>query len=308
MYSKALAFAVFPPEQTSSRTSIALDYVIATPAHRFVVVHYHILKNAGTTIEFVLNREFGEDFARLHGSDAGSILGPAHAEAFLAEHPPVRALSSHHLTYPKPQVSQLVVFDICFLRDPIDRLASFYQHLQRSDMDEELSPLAARSDLRSFVKVLVRNHPHLANDAQVNRLAKAGAYTRPPNESDLEKASAIVREASVPGVVDLFDESCVAAEYALAPAFPGIQLHYVKRNVSPESEPKTADLRTALGKHLFSQLQEMNRLDRELVDRARAEVRHRYHLVPDHEERLRDFRDRCALTQLAEGADWTAGA
>jgi hypothetical protein len=52
----------------------------------------------------------------------------------------------------------------------------------------------------------------------------------------------------------------------------------------------------------------MNRLDRELVDGARAEILRRYQLVPDREERLRDFRDRCALAQLAEGAAWTAGA
>jgi hypothetical protein len=201
-----------------------------------------------------------------------------------------------------------VVFDICFLRDPIERLGSIYRHLQRSEMDEDLSRLAACSDLRSFVKVLARNHPHLANDAQVNRLANAGAYTRPPNRDDLEKAKEIVRQASVPGVVDLFDESCVAAEYALAPAFPGIQLHYVKQNVSPESKRNDGDLLAALGRQLFSQLREMNRLDRELVDGARAEILRRYQLVPDREERLRDFRDRCALAQLAEGAAWTAGA
>ena len=308
MHSKALDFAILPREQTSSHTSAAPDYVVATPAPRFVLIHYHILKNAGTTIESILSREFGDEFARLHGSEAGSILSPAHAEAFLAEHPPVRALSSHHLTYPKPQASQIIVFDICFFRDPLQRLASFYQHLQRSEMDEELSAVAARSDLRSFLKVLVRNHPHLANDAQVNRVANAGAYTRPPSPNDLEKASEIVRHASVPGVVDLFDESCVAAEYALAPAFPGIQLHYVKRNVSPDSDGRPNDPRAALGKHLFSQLQEMNRLDRELVDQARAEVLRRYHLVPDREERLRDFRERCALAQLAEGAAWTTSA
>ena len=308
MYSKALDFAILPGEQTSSRTSSGHDYVMVTPAPRFVIIHYHILKNAGTTIESILNREFGDDFARLHGADAGSILNPGHAEAFLVGHPPVRALSSHHLTYPKPQSSPIVVFDVCFLRDPVQRLVSFYQHLQRSGMDDELSLVAARSDLRSFLKVLARNHPHLANDAQVNRLANAGAYTRPPNPGDLDKASAIVREASVPGVVDLFDQSCTAAEYVLAPAFPGIQLHYVKRNVNPESERVAADPRAALGKTLFGELQEMNRLDRELVDLARAEVLRRYQLVPDREERLRDFRDRCALAQLAERAAWTAGA
>jgi hypothetical protein len=31
---------------------------------RFVILHYHIFKNAGSTIEEILERSFGEGFAR----------------------------------------------------------------------------------------------------------------------------------------------------------------------------------------------------------------------------------------------------
>jgi hypothetical protein len=106
---------------------------------------------------------------------------------------------------------------------------------------------------------------------------------------------------SVAGVVDLFDESLVAAEYFLCPAFPAIQLEYVSQNVGPkDSEP----FREAVGARIYELLKKMNQLDAELVSQARAEVRRRFELVPDAPERLAAFRRRSA--GLAE-AGVTAG-
>jgi hypothetical protein len=53
-------------------------------------------------------------------------------------------------------------------------------------------------------------------DVQVNVLANAWAYTRPPDSGDLAAALKVAREMSVIGVVELFDESLVAAEYFFA--------------------------------------------------------------------------------------------
>jgi len=38
-----------------------LDFTLEVPRPRFVVVHYHFFKNAGSTIESILEREFGEE-------------------------------------------------------------------------------------------------------------------------------------------------------------------------------------------------------------------------------------------------------
>jgi hypothetical protein len=57
--------------------------------------------------------------------------------------------------------------------------------------------------------------PHQVSDVQVTQLARAGAFTRPANERDLEQAAAIVRQMAVPGLVEAFDDSLVGAEYYL---------------------------------------------------------------------------------------------
>src|ERR1700742_4745392 len=107
------------------------NVIIEVPRHRFVIVHYHIFKNGGTTIESVLQREFADGFVSLHGPSADSVLDANDLTRFLDEHPDIRAVSSHHLRYPKPENRGWVVFDCCFLRHPLTRLASVYSWFRR---------------------------------------------------------------------------------------------------------------------------------------------------------------------------------
>lgn len=269
----------------------APEYVLPVSPARFVVLHYHILKNAGSTVEYALRRAFGERFATLHGPNASSKLHGQDVASFLLSHPEITAISSHHMKYPKPVAPGVVVFDLCVLREPLDRLWSMYKHFRRADPVDDLSRKAKEMDLRAFFGFLLEHNPHLVNDVQVNVLANGGTYTRPPDSADLAAALKVARETSVVGVVELFDESLVAAEYFLRPAFPTIRLEYVSQNVSPGAG---FQLREKVGDAIYQQLQEMNRLDGELVSWASGEVRRRFGLIPDAPARLVAYRGRCA--------------
>ena len=50
------------------------DFTLDVPRPRFVVVHYHFFKNAGSTIESILEREFAGEFATLHGLTAVNVF------------------------------------------------------------------------------------------------------------------------------------------------------------------------------------------------------------------------------------------
>ncbi|MBZ5591251.1 MAG: hypothetical protein LAP39_03380 [Acidobacteriia bacterium] len=281
------------PENTAAR-----EYILPVSPARFVVLHYHIFKNAGSTVEYALQRTFGNRFATLHGPDANAILSSGDVAPFLLNHPKIVAISSHHLKYPKPVAPGIIVFDLCMLREPLDRLWSMYQHFRRADPVDDLSRKAQEMDARSFFDFLLENHPHLVNDVQVNVLANGAAYTRPPDSVDLAAALKVAREMSAIGVVDLFDESLVAAEYFLCPAFPGIRLEYVKQNVSPPRGPEER-FREAVGDCIYQQLSKMNQLDAELVSWATGEVRRRFDLAPNALERLAAFRERCEELRAA---------
>jgi len=273
------------------------------PRTRYVIVHYHIFKNAGSTIEHILQREFAEQFATLHGSDPDATLDAADLEEFLQQHPRLAAVSSHHLRYPKPPSRQTVFFDCCFLRDPIARLYSCYNHYRRSGEDSLYARWAQSCNAREFAMRLIDDAPHLVSEVQVTQLANAGAFTRPADARDLDHASAVIREMAVPGLVEMFDESMVVAEYFLRPAFPLLRLDYVPQNLGDSGQrakPESREYWEGLwGQDLYALLQRMNEMDLELVRRAKREVLRRLERIPQAADKLADLRSRCA--RLASG-------
>lgn len=265
---------------------------------RYVIVHYHIFKNAGTTIERVLEREFQQRFATVHGGPPESDLDEIDLSSFVELHPEITAVSSHHFRYPKPRCRHTVFFDCCFLRDPIARLVSCYKHFRRSDSNDICSRWARSSSPREFVTRLIEEAPHQVSDVQVNQLANAGAFVRPADEHDLDRAIEVVRDMAFPGLVEMFDESMVVAEYCMRPAFPTLRLEYVSENVSDTAQQGPAKApeywEDFWGRRLYERLLRMNRLDMQLVRRMKSEIVRRLDMVPQAAERLADFRERCA--------------
>jgi hypothetical protein len=275
---------------------------------RFVVVHYHILKNGGSTIESVLKREFGPGFSPFDKERADSVLDETELTDFLAARPDISAISSHHLRYPKPAIRNTVIFDCCFLRHPMDRLQSLYTWARRTSSSDPLSRLARNEGAREFMRCLLHEFPHMVSNVQVTLLASGGAFTRPANEKDLDVASSILREMAIPGLVELFDQSLIAAEYFLRPAFPRIQLHYQPQNVSrPEEQLRVGreeELENKLcalwGESTWGDLCRLNEFDLELYNRARKEVERRFFLVPGLSAKTADFEARCVRKHAPE--------
>jgi len=283
---------------------MAWDKVVPVPRMRYVVVHYHIFKNGGSTVESILEREFSGGFARLHGPEADSTLVDSDLAEFLHGHAEVTAVSSHHLRYPKPAIARTVLFDCCFLRHPLARLHSYYSYLNRIQAADPFSRRARSENVREFLEQLIDAVPHQVSDVQVNLMANGGAFTRPASRQDLKQATEMLRQMALPGVVEMFDESLVAAEYFLRPAFPTIRLEYVAQNVTRSSPSENGDLRAELiglwGEKLYEKLARLNQMDLELFRRAQTEIQRRLDLVPRRRERLAEFRSRCAELKAAE--------
>jgi hypothetical protein len=291
--------------------AMRLDATLTSTNPRFVIVHYHIFKNGGSTIEAILEREFGRGFATLHDTKASATLNGRQVASFLQRHPHISAISSHHLRYPKPAVRHTIVFDCCFLRHPLERLDSVYHYLRSIAALESSSHRAQQMTAREFLRRLANESPHMVSDVQVTQLACAGAFTRPAHAEDLERASAILSDMAVPGLVEMFDESLVAAEYFLRPAFPGVRLECVAKNVSRRSVPAVSSsardrqerLVDAWGADLYEDLLRLNQLDLELFRRAQKEIGRRIALVPQSGHRLTEFRTRCSQLQVAASPD-----
>jgi hypothetical protein len=142
----------------------------------------------------------------------------------------------------------------------------------------------------------VDESPHLVSNVQVLQLARSGRFTRPAGEEDLSRAIEAVRKMAIPGVVDLFDASLVAAEYFLRPAFPQINLHYTRQNVTAgrvETTHREKRYRELWGSAVYEDVFALNQFDLQLHAATVAEVYGRMAVVPQAQERMDDFRSRC---------------
>ncbi len=262
---------------------MSVEHTIDIPERRFIVIHYHIFKNGGTTIESILRREFSGRFATVHGPSDDSVLYGEDLAEFLRQHPNVSAVSSHHLRYPKPVVPGWVMFDCCFLRHPLLRLVSLYHHFRRTNSSNPLCHRARSEAPREFMEQVLCDSPNMVSNVQVTQLASAGAFTRPANDRDLERANQVFCDMAVPGIVELFTESLAAAEYFLRPAFPTLRLHHIPLNVSPSVRTHPRD-----GAH---------QMEETLIDlwgeNLYSALQRRISLLPDLHERLVEFKARC---------------
>lgn len=273
---------------------------------RFVALHYHIFKNAGSTIESLFERSFGPGLGRFESADRGGQLSSDQLLSYLEAHPELKAVSSHQLRYPKPHAPGYVFFDVCFLRDPIDRIGSMYSYFRKGVSDDDpLCRLAHENSLGAFVARLIAGYPHMVNNVQVNMLATDGAYCRPPGRHDLERALQTLHDMSFPGVVDCFDQSVMAGQYYWRPIFPEFQIAACPANVSSHHgstlQQRLHGLRQSCERRVFRELVALNELDLELLRQARREVHRRERLVPEHELRMRQLRE--GQQRLGPGED-----
>jgi hypothetical protein len=208
----------------------------------------------------------------------------------------VQALSSHQIHYPVPAAPGYIFFDMCFLRDPIDRLRSTYDYFrQRPAAGDPLSDAANSLGFGEFFRSLLERFPEQVDNPQVNLLANGGA-DRETVPEDLGPAMKRMIQTSFLGVVDCFDQSMIAGQSLLSAVFPSLECSYQPANVSRGFGGTMASRRIqfqeACGRAVYAELLRQNALDCRLIRAARAEVRRRFATVPDGASQLTALKER----------------
>lgn len=236
-----------------------------------VLVHYHIYKNAGSSIARLLRECFGDCWTTFEGASASDIIDSARLKDFLNAHPHIRAVSSH---LARPPIPMLSVRPLLMLRHPIDRARSVYYFACRdaSQPDHEIASNGSFSDYVNFyleqddAGVVIRNYQvvHLSEASfrcEHIQLAEA-------SPADLEHAKAVLAEWGVFGLVRRFADSCKLFSAYYGGEFPELVLQEIAENVSTSAslndDEALALAHTELGGAAFDRLIEANSLDLEL--------------------------------------------
>jgi len=110
---------------------------------RTVCMHFHIFKNAGTTIDSIFEDNFNKQAVRLDIEKTDDILPIDVVIDYLKVNLEARSISSHQIRFPLPKNISFNLIPMLFIRHPIDRIFSIYQYnKRRKDKEQIVSQLS----------------------------------------------------------------------------------------------------------------------------------------------------------------------
>lgn len=273
---------------------------------RNVLVHHHIFKNAGTTLDNSLRKSFRDQFTEINDESPDGSIYPEELASYLRDNKHINAISSHHFharLLEREMVDKyrrdFTLVHALMVRHPVARILSMYRYYRSRDVRDALGMRAKEMLAPEFVDYLMDHCPNCTNNAQVNILARHGYYVSPPTEEHLNTALSRFSDFGIFGLVEAYSDTMVAAEYYLNPAFDDLNLaakqanRTQNSNLSSEEEIEDYALYT-LGSATYDALAAMNTLDRILWREAGRELNRRLALIPHLAERRADYNTRCA--------------
>lgn len=228
---------------------------------RTVIVHYHLYKNAGTSIDRILQNNFGKEHWIKWEGQAGVATAESLVE-FLHRNPEIKAVSTHLGELRVPSVEGLRILPIIFLRHPLNRVGSVYRFERKQILDAPGPNHAKEMDLKAYVLWrLNRLQDRQFRNFQTCRLAAWEHGDQP----ELAKAIHALNDLPFIGCVENFEDSLRKLENWLSLYFPSFKVNAVRANVSQESEVEQEEqfrnLRDELGEELFARLVAANEDD-----------------------------------------------
>ena len=140
--------------------------------NRTVLFHYHLFKNAGTSVDAILEKSFGEKWQTKEFTESISDI-PMSVSRWIESTPDLIAYSSHTALFPIPNIDGAKIIPIVFFRHPLLRVYSSYVFERKQNVDTFGSKLASSTDFEGYMKSrLSRENDASAKNFQGNRLAR----------------------------------------------------------------------------------------------------------------------------------------
>lgn len=266
-----------------------------------VILHGHIFKNAGTTLDWSFARSFGGGFLD-HRQDQVMIQhGGAHLRDVLQASPGLAVISSHHMPRDLPKLDNVQFQPLYLLRHPLLRLRSAYRFERKQDAD---TPGAKAAREKSFAEYVSWRMQHDVSRTIRNyqTVYLAGFHRRASNALLALKcfSDAIETFKTVPliGLVEEYDASMVVFESVLKQDFPQLDLAYVAQNVTQpkkrasDTDQEVASVLSELG-DLAKVVIDENSYDLALYQLVKARLGSQTAAIADFPEQMAAFTKRC---------------
>ena len=199
---------------------------------RTIILHYHLFKNAGSSIDAVLKKNFENQWVTREFN--GNNNTDQTTEWILSK-PDAIAFSSHTMNGPLPKIDDVKIISIIMLRNPIERIISAYKFERTQNADTWGSQLAKKSSFEEYVVArLQKQDDQQCRNFQVERLATL----RPGHKPKVERAIEALDDFSIVGIVENFNQSVKAIANKIKGDFPSYEHEFTHSNRSKPSDFK----------------------------------------------------------------------
>ena len=229
---------------------------------RKVILHYHLFKNAGTSLDAAFKENFSEEKGEWVTKEFPNqpAANREQVRQWILDNPQAKCFSSHTALLPLPKFEDIEVFPVIFVRHPIDRIASAYSFEKKQGADTFGSVLARNTSLKGYIETRLP----LKNDKQCRNFhAQHFRIEQPANSK--QSVSDILGELPFIGLVEQYGDSLEVLNRLLKEfGFKNLTLNAFNQNVSRENsklEDKIEKIKSTVSEDFYDKLKAINELD-----------------------------------------------
>lgn len=268
---------------------------------RSIILHSHIFKNAGTTFDHALEKNFLKDFID-HRDDADLVEEKQnYLTNYLRQHENTKAFSSHSIHFTALDDENFRFHQVYFLRHPIERIKSVYtfEKQQPSEVSKG-TKMAKELNMQEYIRWRMRDDV----EGTIRNCHTIFLSGEGPSFDDIDKvyiqAKKNLYKLPLIGIVDRYDESMVVFEEYLKSYFPNVDLSYVRKNVTDTNKKLSVDekankLLLSLDDDLQKLVLEKNAYDIELYRLANKLLDKKIEQIDNFEAKLEKFKQKCEV-------------
>ena len=266
---------------------------------RKIILHNHLFKNAGTTLDWSLERNFKEQFLD-HREDRQMVHEKDHLLNLLGENKNLKAVSSHNLCFPLPD-EHFNFFTLQLLRHPLERVSSVYLFEKQQLSSSTPGALFARNNsLNDYVMWRMREDVGCTiRNFQTRKLGVPHKIIN--NDKLLEEhfkiAQQYILKNPLVGIVENYDETMVIFENHLQNEGLEVDLSYIRQNSGKINhftfDQKIDFLKSELDPNTFEELTEKNAYDLKIYESVKSRQTRLVEENSYFSQLLLDFKNRC---------------
>ena len=237
---------------------------------RTLLIHHHIFKNAGTSLQYTLKQNFKHQYDDCE-LPRSRMVTPEDLAQFIQDHPQALAISGHHICLPTPQGEDYQTLSIVLLRKPLARVSSIYKFEHKQKANTQGAIKAKELSFKDYVRWRLDKTPNMLCNYQTHYCSRyhLKQTNRMPTVEDLAIAIENLQRAAIVGTVEQYNETIALANQVLVQYFPKIHLEYTYLNVTGKKQvPTDAEVRqklvAELGEEIVQELEAGNQLDEQL--------------------------------------------